>query len=110
MDIGRSSSVGFDHTRLPVRYYRVNLSRVQELPCEADPRSVSFCRDVRGCGATFQTLVEEVPKAGGKLRLLGMAMTGGEYGAESCSKRCARGSMHRPTTHCFKVPRGAKHR
>ncbi|KAH9044098.1 hypothetical protein EDB83DRAFT_2407028, partial [Lactarius deliciosus] len=60
MDIGRSSSVGFDHTRLPVGYYRVNLSRVQELPREADPRSVSFCRDVRGCGAMFQTPVEEV--------------------------------------------------
>ncbi|KAH9073587.1 hypothetical protein EDB83DRAFT_2505194 [Lactarius deliciosus] len=86
MDIGRSSSAGFDRTRLPVRYYRVNFSRAQELPREADPRSVSFCRDVRDCGAMFQTLVEEVPKIGGKLRSLVVAMTGGEYGAEDARK------------------------
>ncbi len=60
MDIGSSSAAGFDRTRLPVRYYRVNFSRAQELPREADPRSASFCRDVCDCGAMFQTLVEEV--------------------------------------------------
>jgi hypothetical protein len=60
MDIGRSSSAGFDRTRLPVRYYRVNFSHAQELTREADPRSASFCRDVCDCGAMFQTLVEEV--------------------------------------------------
>jgi hypothetical protein len=60
MDIGRSNSAGFDRIRLPVRYYRVNFSRAQELTREADTRSASFCRDVRDCGAMFQTLVEEV--------------------------------------------------
>ncbi len=60
MDIGRSSSAGFDRTRFPVRYYRVNFSQAQELPREADPRSTSFCRDVRDCGAMFEMLVEEV--------------------------------------------------
>ena len=60
MDIGRSSCAGFDRTRLPVRYYRVNLSRAVQLPREADPRGTSFCRDVSDCGAMLQTLVEEV--------------------------------------------------
>jgi hypothetical protein len=71
MDIGRSSCAGFDRTRLPVRYYRVNFSRAQELKREADPRSASFCRDVCDCGAMFQTLVEEVsdPAARSGLRL-----------------------------------------
>ncbi|KAH9055273.1 hypothetical protein EDB87DRAFT_1642534 [Lactarius vividus] len=68
--IAHCASAGFDRTRLPVRYYRVDFSRAQELPREADPRSASFCRDVRDCGAMFQTLVEEVPKIGGKLRSL----------------------------------------
>lgn len=86
MDIGRPSSAGFDRTRLPVRYYRVNFSRAQELPREADPRGASFCRDVCDCGAMFQTLVEEVPKIGAKLRSLVVAMTGGEYGAEDARK------------------------
>ncbi|KAH9031125.1 hypothetical protein EDB85DRAFT_2146293 [Lactarius pseudohatsudake] len=49
MDIGRSSSAGPDRTRLPMCYYRVNVSRVKELPREADPRSKSFCRDVCDC-------------------------------------------------------------
>ncbi|KAH9035900.1 hypothetical protein EDB85DRAFT_2273907 [Lactarius pseudohatsudake] len=48
MVIGRSSSAGFDRTRLP------------ELPHEADSRSASFCCDVCDCGAMFQTLVDEV--------------------------------------------------
>ena len=60
MDIGRSSCTGFDRTRLPVRYYRVNLSRAVQLPRESDPRGASFCRDVCDCGAMLQTLVEEV--------------------------------------------------
>lgn len=60
MDIGCSNPAGFDRTRLPVRYYRVNFSRALELPREADPRSAGFCRDVCDCGAMLQTLVEEV--------------------------------------------------
>ncbi len=60
MDIGRSNSVGFDRTRLPVRYYRINFLRAQELLREADPRSASFCRAYAIGGAMFQTLVEEV--------------------------------------------------
>ncbi|KAH9035776.1 hypothetical protein EDB85DRAFT_2288535 [Lactarius pseudohatsudake] len=86
MDISRSCSAGFDRTRLPVRYYRVNFSRAQELLREADPRSASLCRDVCDCGALFQTLVDEVPKIGGKLRSLVVAMTGGEYGADDPRK------------------------
>jgi len=88
MDIGRSTSAGFDRTRLPVRYYRVDFSRAMELTGtrEADPRSASYCRDVRDCGAMLQTLVEEVPKIGRKLRSLVLAMTGGEYGAEDARK------------------------
>ncbi|KAH9052258.1 hypothetical protein EDB87DRAFT_1692494 [Lactarius vividus] len=70
----------------PVRYYRVNFSRAKELPHEADLRSASFCRDVYDCGAMFQVLVEEVPKIGGKLRSLVVAMTGGGYGAEDARK------------------------
>ena len=60
MDIGRSSATGFDRTKLPVRYYRVDFSSARELPREADPRSAGFCRDVRECGAMLETLVEEV--------------------------------------------------
>jgi hypothetical protein len=60
MDIGRSSAVGFDRTKLPVRYYRVDFSRARELPREADPRAAGFCRDVRDCGDMFETLVAEV--------------------------------------------------
>ncbi|KAI9428424.1 hypothetical protein H4582DRAFT_2047253 [Lactarius indigo] len=52
VDMGRSSSAGFDRTRLSVRRYcRVNFSRMQELLREEDLRSASFCRD---------TLAEEV--------------------------------------------------
>ncbi|KAH9165575.1 hypothetical protein EDB89DRAFT_2233304 [Lactarius sanguifluus] len=61
MDIGRSSSAGFD-------------------------RTASFFCDVCDCGAMFQTLVDEVPKIGGKLRSLVVAMTGGEYGADDAQK------------------------
>ena len=60
MDIGRPTTAGFDRTRLPVRYYRVNFSEAQQLPSDADPRSASFCRDVSDCGSMFEMLVEEV--------------------------------------------------
>ncbi|KAH9044111.1 hypothetical protein EDB83DRAFT_2523746 [Lactarius deliciosus] len=66
MDIGRSSSAGFDRTWVPVRYYRVNFSRATR--------------------KRIHTLVDEVPKIGGKLRSLVVAMTGGEYGAEDARK------------------------
>ena len=74
MDIGCSNSIGFDRTRLPVRYYRVNFSRALELPREADPRSAGFCRDVCDCGAMLQTLVEEVSTSGLRLELLEIAV------------------------------------
>ncbi|KAH9979684.1 hypothetical protein BJV74DRAFT_780129 [Russula compacta] len=86
MDIGRPTTAGFDRTRLPVRYYRVNFSEAQQLPSDADPRSASFCRDVSDCGSMFEMLVEEVPKIGAKLRSLVVAMMGGEYGAEDARK------------------------
>ena len=61
MDIGRPTTAGFDRTRFPVRYYRVDFSQAQQLPRDdADPRSASFCRDVSDCGSMFQMLVEEV--------------------------------------------------
>ncbi|KAI0265556.1 hypothetical protein BC834DRAFT_824835 [Gloeopeniophorella convolvens] len=86
MDIGRPSPAGFDRTRLPVRYYRVNFAHAQQLPRDTDPRHASFRRDVRDCGSMFQMLSDEVPKIGGKLRSLVVAMTGGEYGAEDARK------------------------
>jgi len=86
MDIGRSTAEGFDRTRLPVRYYRVDFSRALQLAREADPRGAGFRRDVRDCGEMLKMLVEEVPKIGGKLRSLVVAMTGGEYGAEDARK------------------------
>jgi len=114
MDVGRATTVGFDRTRFPVRYYRVNFARAQRLSCDADPRSASFCRDVSDCGSLFQILVEEAsvfsflhhalmnitsyeisgtgnalvqaPKIAGKLHSLVVAMTGGEYGAEDARK------------------------
>ena len=61
MDIGRPTTAGFDRTRFPVRYYGVDFSQAQQLPCDdADPCSASFCRDVSDCGSMFQMLVEEV--------------------------------------------------
>ena len=61
MDIGRPTTAGFDRTRFPVRYYRVDFSQAQQLPRDdADPRGPSFCRDVSDCGSMFQMLVEEV--------------------------------------------------
>ncbi|KAH8979078.1 hypothetical protein EDB92DRAFT_1955541 [Lactarius akahatsu] len=65
MEIGRSSSAGFDRMRLPVRYHCVNFLRAQDLPRDADPRNASFFCGVCDCGATFQTLVDEVPTIGG---------------------------------------------
>ena len=46
MDIGCSSSAGFDRTLLPVRYYRINFSCAQELLREVDLHGVSFCCDI----------------------------------------------------------------
>lgn len=62
MDVGRRTTTGFDRTRFPVRYYRVNFSRAQQLSSreDADPRGASFCRDVADCGEMFRLLVEEV--------------------------------------------------
>ena len=86
MDIGRPTTADFDRTRFPVRYYRVDFARAQQLLRDADPRSASFCSDVSDCGSLLQVLVEEVPKIGGKLRSLVVAMIGGEYGAEDALK------------------------
>ncbi|KAH9012677.1 hypothetical protein EDB84DRAFT_1642545 [Lactarius hengduanensis] len=75
MDIGRSSSAGFDRKRLPVRYYCVNFSRAQELSCDTQHRLL--LQRMR-LWAMFQTLADEVPKIGEKLRSLVVgAMTGG---------------------------------
>jgi len=61
MDIGRTTTAGFDRTRFPVRYYRVDFSQAQQVSRDsADPRSASFCRDVSECGSMFQILVQEV--------------------------------------------------
>ena len=62
MDVGCRTTAGFDRTRFPVRYYRVNFAKAQQLSSRGDPgpRSTSFCRDVADCGAMFQMLVEEV--------------------------------------------------
>jgi len=86
MDIGRPTTADFDRTRFPVRYYRINFGRAQQLSRDADPRSAGFCGDVSDCGTMFKALVEEVPKIGGKLRSLVAAMIGGEYGAEDARK------------------------
>jgi len=87
MDIGRTTTAGFDRTRFPVRYYRVDFSQAQQVSRDgADPRSASFCRDVSECGSMFQILVQEAPRIGAKLRSLVVAMMGGEYGAEDARK------------------------
>jgi hypothetical protein len=86
MDIGRPTTADFDRTRFPVRYYRIDFARAQQLSRDADPRSANFCGDVSDCGSMLQVLVEEVPKIGGKLRSLVVAMIGGEYGAEDARK------------------------
>jgi hypothetical protein len=60
MDIGRPNTASFDRTQLPVRYYRVNFTRAQQLSQEADPRGASFRRDVSDCGSMLQMLVQGV--------------------------------------------------
>lgn len=60
MDIGRPTTANFDRTRLPVRYYRINFAKAQQLPRDADPRGASFCSDVSDCGSMLRVLIEEV--------------------------------------------------
>lgn len=64
MDIGRPTTTDFDRTRLPVRYYRINFARAQQLSRDADLRGASFCSDVSDCGSMLQVLVEEVSPHG----------------------------------------------
>jgi len=86
MDIGRPTTADFDRTRFPVRYYRINFAKAQQLSRDADPRGANFRSDVSDCGSMFQALVEKVPRIGGKLRSLVVAMTGGEYDAQGARK------------------------
>jgi len=83
MDIGRPTTADFDRTRFPVRYYRINFAKAQQLSRGAD-----FYSDVSDCGSMFQALVdsEGVPRIGDKLRSLVVAMTGGGYSAEGARK------------------------
>jgi hypothetical protein len=60
MDIGRPSTADFDRTRFPVRYYRINFARAQQLSRDADPHGANFRQDVSDCGSMFQALVEGV--------------------------------------------------
>jgi hypothetical protein len=46
MDIGRPTTVDFDRTRFPVRYYHINFAEAQQLSRDADPRGANFCSDV----------------------------------------------------------------
>ena len=86
VDLGAPSPAGFDRTRLPVRYYRIDFSRAIQYEPAANPYSRLFVRDVRDCGHMFAPLVDEVPQIGGKLRTLINAMIGGEYAAEDARK------------------------
>jgi hypothetical protein len=60
MDIGRPSTADFDRTRFPVRYYRINFAKAQQLSRDADTRGANFRSDVSDCGSLFQALVERV--------------------------------------------------
>jgi len=60
MDIGRPTTANFDRTRFPVRYYRVNFAKAQQLSRGADLRGANFRSDVSDCGSMFQSLVERV--------------------------------------------------
>lgn len=86
MDIGRPTAADFDRTRFPVRYYRINFAKAQQLSRDADPSGANFYSDVSDCGSMFQALVEGVPRIGGKLRSLVVAMASGEYDAEGARK------------------------
>ena len=55
MDIGRPTTADFDRTRFPVRYYRINFAKAQQLS-----RGANFYNDVSDCGSMFQALVEGV--------------------------------------------------
>ena len=103
MDIGRQTAADFDRTQFPVRYYRINFAKAQKLS-----RGANFYSDVSDCGSMFQALVDsegvsfscaltsfflklrdllmQVPRIGGKLRSLVVAMTSGEYTAEGARK------------------------
>ena len=60
MDIGRPTTANFDRTRFPVRYYRINFAKAQQLSRDEDARSANFCSDVSDCGSMFQALIERV--------------------------------------------------
>jgi len=60
MDIGRPTTADFDRTRFPVRYYRINFAKAQQLSRDTDPRGANFRSDVSDCGSIFQALVERV--------------------------------------------------
>jgi hypothetical protein len=55
MDIGRPTTANFDRTRFPVRYYRINFAKAQQLS-----RGANFRSDVSDCGSMFQALIEKV--------------------------------------------------
>jgi hypothetical protein len=60
MDIGRPTAADFDRTRFPVRYYRINFAKAQQVSRDADSRGADFRSDVSDCGSMFQALFERV--------------------------------------------------
>ncbi|EIM81694.1 uncharacterized protein STEHIDRAFT_171973 [Stereum hirsutum FP-91666 SS1] len=86
MDIGGMSPDNFDRTKYPVRYYRINFSKAEQLEPGVSAHYSEFHKDVQDCGATLERMLLNVPKAGPKLKSLVNAMKGGGFGGEDSRK------------------------
>lgn len=60
MDIGGVSLDKFDRTKYPVRYYRINFSRAEQLKPKVSAHFSEFHKDVQDCGATLDRMLSDV--------------------------------------------------
>ncbi|KAI0315813.1 hypothetical protein OF83DRAFT_1061423, partial [Amylostereum chailletii] len=83
--LGARTATGFDRATQPVRYYRKGTDAESRRTLDAR-RADAFAGDVRACADLLAPLIVAAPPIAGKLRALGTALMGGEYGAEDARK------------------------
>lgn len=60
MDIGGMSPDNFDRTKYPVRYYRINFSKAEQLESGVSAHYSEFHKDVQDCGGTLERMLSDV--------------------------------------------------
>lgn len=60
MDIGGLPLENFDRTKFPVRYYRINFSKAEQLEPEVSAHYSDFHKDVQDCGTTLERMLMDV--------------------------------------------------